>query len=104
MEANYVTYLLLDNEPEIVSLQKQVAEYMQNVSKNEYKVNGQSIPDLSFRAVEPASISIHSCQVLNRTAVIVYIYVLIAIAILILTIACVNYVNLAVAQSSGQNC
>ncbi|PWU24281.1 ABC transporter permease, partial [Candidatus Cerribacteria bacterium 'Amazon FNV 2010 28 9'] len=101
MDANYVTYLLIDNERKIASLQNQVAEYMQNVSKNEFKVKGGQY--LTYHLEPLTSVHLHSqLSGFEPNSNVVYIYVLVAIAILILIIACVNYVNLAVAQSSGR--
>ena len=101
MEANYVTYLLLANEQKIVPLQKQITEYMKSVTKDEFKVKGNQY--LTYH-LEPL-VKVHlysSLPGFDPNSNIVYVYVLIAIAILILTIACVNYVNLATAQSAGR--
>ena len=101
MEANYVTYLLLGNEQKISSLQGQVSRYMQHVSKNEFKVTGNQY--LTYYLEPLTRVHLHSqLSGFEPNSNIVYIYILLAIAILILIVACVNYVNLAVAQSSGR--
>jgi len=101
MEANYVTYLLLENEQQIVSLQRQVAEYMRNISKSEFKLKGNQY--LTYHLEPLTSVHLYSqLSGFEPNSNVVYIYILFGIAILILAIACVNYVNLAVAQSSGR--
>lgn len=101
MEANYITYLLLDNKEQIGPLQKSIDQYMEGMSKNELKVQGNQY--LKFN-LEPLT-SVHLCSSLSGfdpNSNIVYVYVLTIVAILILSIACVNYVNLATAQSAAR--
>ena len=101
MEANYVTYLLLANEQQIAPLQKQITGYMKTVTKDEFKVQGNQY--LTYHLEPLTRVHLYSSLPgFDPNSNIVYIYVLIAIAILILTIACVNYVNLATAQSAGR--
>ena len=101
MEANYITYLLLYNKQQIAPLQKQVAQYMRDVSKNELKVGGNQY--LSFNLEPLTRVHLHSTLPgFEPNGSIIYIYILAVVTILILTIACVNYVNLATAQSAGR--
>ena len=101
MEANYITYLLLNNKQQIAPLQKQVAKYMKDVSKSELKVGGSQY--LSFSLEPLTRVHLHSTLPgFEPNGSIIYIYILAVVTILILTIACVNYVNLATAQSAGR--
>jgi putative ABC transport system permease protein len=100
--ANNITYLLLNNKDEIAPLQKRVADYMKTVSQGELKMgNGQY---LTYNLQPLTSVHLHSDlpNEIEPTGSITYIYIMLAVALLILTIACVNYVNLAIAQSSGR--
>lgn len=100
--ANNITYLLLNNKDEVAPLQKRVADYMKTVSQGELKMgNGQY---LTYNLQPLTSVHLHSDlpNEIEPTGSITYIYIMLAVALLILTIACVNYVNLAIAQSSGR--
>jgi putative ABC transport system permease protein len=100
-EANYVTYLLLDNKKEIAPLRQQVAQYMKEVSKNELKATGSYY--LTYHLEPLTSVHLYSSLPgFEPNSSVVYVYVLSAVALLILMIACVNYVNLATAQSAGR--
>ncbi|TWJ04889.1 putative ABC transport system permease protein [Mucilaginibacter frigoritolerans] len=100
--ANYITYLLLKNKDQIQPLQQKINGYMKTVDKEELK-----LPDGQFLAfyLEPLK-RVHLYSNLpgdmEPAGSIVYVYVLIVVALLILIIACVNYVNLSVAQSAGR--
>lgn len=100
--ANNMTYLLLDDKVQLESMQKQVSAYMNTVSKNELKMNGGDY--LTFKLQPLTDIHLHSgvSGEFEPIGSITYIYILLAIASLILMIGCVNYVNLAIAQSSGR--
>ncbi|MGC4035827.1 MAG: ABC transporter permease [Chitinophagaceae bacterium] len=101
MEANYNTYLLINNKKEIIPLQAQITKYMKEVTKTELKSTGNSY--LTFN-IEPLT-RVHLYSTLpgfEPNGSIVYIYVLMAVAVLILVIACANYVNLSTAQSAGR--
>jgi putative ABC transport system permease protein len=101
MEANYVTYLLLDSKQKIHPLQKQIRDYMKNVSKTELKVSGNHY--LTFYLEPLTKVHLYSSlSGFEPNSSIVYIYILTAVAILILMVACVNYVNLAAAQAAGR--
>jgi putative ABC transport system permease protein len=99
MEANYVTYFLLNDKQTAGALQRQVDNYMKNVSKNELKVSGGHY--LAFNLEPLTKVHLHSSlSGFEPNSSIVYIYILTAVAILILIVACVNYVNLAAAQAA----
>lgn len=103
--ANYITYLLLNDGKQIDNLGKQVAQYMQKVSKEElrFPADGNGNNYLTYH-LEPLKI-VHlysSLEGLEPNGNITYIYVLSVIALMILLIACVNYTNLATAQSVGR--
>jgi putative ABC transport system permease protein len=100
-EANYITYLLLNKNASISSVQKGIAAYMKEVSKKELDLSGNSY--LTYH-VEPLSrVHLHSSlQGFEPNNNITYIYILGIIALLVLSIASVNYMNLATAQSAGR--
>ncbi|MGC4035909.1 MAG: ABC transporter permease [Chitinophagaceae bacterium] len=100
--ANYVTYFLLHNESQIAGLQQQIVPYMQNVSKGELHMEGNDYLTYHFEPLK--SVHLHSAlDGLEPNGNITYIYVLGVIAVMILLIACVNYTNLATAQSVGRS-
>jgi putative ABC transport system permease protein len=100
-EANYVTYLLLAPNTKIESLQARVASLMKKVSKEELKMEGSSY--LTFFVEPLTKVHLHSAlQGFEPNGSITYIYILGIVAFLILCIACVNYTNLATAQSASR--
>lgn len=101
-EANYITYLLLKNEGEISPLQKLITGFMNTVSKTELNMVGKQY--LTYHLEPLTSVHLHSNlpDAFEPNGSITYIYILSAVASLILLIACVNYVNLAIAQSAGR--
>ena len=101
-EANYITYLLLQNKDQVVPLQQQIATYMKGITKNELKMEGNSY--LTYHLEPLASVHLYSdLEGFEPNNNIAYIYVLAIVAILILVIACVNYTNLSTAQSTGRS-
>jgi putative ABC transport system permease protein len=100
--ANYVTYLLLHNPADIGPLQHSIDAYVQTPGvRKEADVEGN---DYIRYHLEPLK-KVHLYSPLSGfepNGNITYIYVLLLIALLILTIACVNYTNLAIAQSSAR--
>ena len=99
--ANYVTYLLLKNPNQKESLQKQISQYLDEVSKKELFTDGSGY--LTHHLEPLTSVHLHSSlDGLEPNGNIVYIYVLGIIACLILLIAGVNYSNLATAQSASR--
>ncbi|MDN5287256.1 MAG: macB 21 [Mucilaginibacter sp.] len=100
--ANNITYLLLNNKEDVAPLQKRIADYMKTVSQDELKMGAGHY--LTFNLQPLTNVHLHSnvSGEVEPTGNITYIYIMLAVALLILTIACVNYVNLAIAQSSGR--
>ena len=100
--ANYETYLLLDQAGSLPTLQQQITAYMKtNAVRKESELTGS---DYLTYQLEPLT-RVHlysSLDGLRPNGSITYIYILAAIAALILIIACVNYTNLATAQSEGR--
>jgi putative ABC transport system permease protein len=100
--ANWITYLLLQNPNSFIPLEKQINTYMQTPAvRAETGVTGSDY--LAFH-LEPLS-RIHLYSNLDGftpNGSIITVYVLTAIALLILAIACFNYTNLAIAQSSAR--
>jgi putative ABC transport system permease protein len=101
--ANDVTYLLLNNADQIPRLEEQISSYMKTKEvRKEARVEG---TDYLTYHLEPL-VKVHlysSLDGFEPNGNITYIYILGAIALLILFIACVNYTNLATAQSAGRS-
>jgi putative ABC transport system permease protein len=97
--ANWLTYLLLDNESSIEDTGKKIDEYMRNLDTEEL---GLRANDYATFNLEPLTrIHLHSeLEAMVPNGNLAYIYILSVIAILILLVACINYTNLAVAQST----
>ena len=101
-EANYITYLLLNNKEQLRSLQTKVWAYSKEVAKNEMKVEGNSY--MTYHLEPFTKVHLHSkLDGLEPNNSIIYIYVLSAVALLILMVACVNYTNLSIAQSAKRS-
>ena len=101
-EANYLTYLLLNDRSAVEPLQAKVAAYMKEVNKNEMKMEASHY--MTYH-LEPLT-QVHLQSALDGfepNSNITYIWVLAAVALLILLIACVNYTNLSTAQSAGRS-
>ncbi len=100
--ANYITYFLLHDAAQINPFQQQVKQYMAKVSKGDLHLEGSDY--LTYNLEPFTSVHLHSSlDGLEPNGNITYIYVLGVIAILILLIACVNYTNLATAQSVSRS-
>src|SRR6185312_16341972 len=100
--ANWITYLLLAKGASMSNLETRINSYMATP-----EVRTQAALDkgdyLKYH-LEPLK-SVHLYSSLNcyePNGNITYVYVLLLIAILILAIACFNYTNLAIAQSSSR--
>ena len=100
--ANYITYVLLHESKQLGSLRQQVKHYMERINKEELHAEGGNY--LTFNLEPLLDVHLHSpLSGLEPNGNIVYIYVLSIIAVLILLIACVNYTNLATAQSVSRS-
>jgi putative ABC transport system permease protein len=101
--ANDIAYLLLNRADQIFQLREQVTSYMNTaLVRKEAHVDGK---DYLTYHLEPL-LRVHLYSSLNGfepNGNITYIYILGTIAILILIIACVNYTNLATAQSVSRS-
>lgn len=100
--ANYITYLLLKNKRQIPELQAKITAYMKGVSKTEMKLYGSQFLALHLEPLTSVHLHHNLPGDLEPAGSITYIYILLVVAVLILVIACVNYVNLAIAQSAGR--
>ena len=100
--ANYITYLLLKSKDDLQPLQSQLTAYMIAVDKNELKLTGSQ--HLTFNLEPLTSVHLHSTvsDSFEPNGNILYIYIMLIVAVLILAIACINYVNLSIAQSAGR--
>ncbi|HVU54084.1 MAG TPA: ABC transporter permease [Puia sp.] len=98
--ANYVTYFLLARPQDLDPVQKQITAYMQTPAVRK-EVGEKS--HLTYHLEPLTQVHLYSrLDGLEPNGNITYVYILSAIAVLILIIACVNYTNLATAQSQGR--
>ncbi|OIR00651.1 macrolide export ATP-binding/permease protein MacB [mine drainage metagenome] len=102
-EANWITYLLLNNENDIPRLQKQISAYTSSPElKKEVGIEGNDY--FTFHLEPLTKVHLYSSLAgFEPNGSINYIYMFAAIALLILIIACANYTNLATAQSAGRS-
>ncbi|SDP50286.1 putative ABC transport system permease protein [Mucilaginibacter sp. OK268] len=100
--ANYITYLLLKNKDQMRPLQQKITAYMKIVDKTELNLTGSQFVTFYLEPLTKVHLYSNLPGDLAPAGSIVYIYILIIVAVLILVIACVNYVNLAIAQSAGR--
>jgi putative ABC transport system permease protein len=101
--ASNMTYLLLNAKTQLAPLQKQLGAYMLNtVSKKELKMDGGHYLTYNLQALTDVHLKSSLADEFEPNGSITYIYVLLAVALLILMIGCVNYINLAIAQSAGR--
>ena len=100
--ANYVTYFILTPDADLPQLQQQIKSYMQTAEmRKAMDVEGSDWVTYDLEPLKKVHLSSNK-EGLEPNGNITYIYILAAIAILILIIACVNYTNLATAQSAGR--
>ena len=92
----YTTYFLLHNRQDRPALETKIAAYIR--AQKDIGLTGN---DYVLYHLEPLTwVHLHSTLAgLEPNGNIIYIYILVAVALLILCIACVNYTNLATAQS-----
>ena len=100
--ANYITYLLLKNKEQMRPLQEKITAYMKIIDKTELNLTGSQFVTFHLDPLKKVHLYSNLPGDLAPAGSIVYIYILIIVAVLILVIACVNYVNLAIAQSAGR--
>ncbi len=101
VEANYITYLLLQPTVDVHQLAKKVSVYMKKVSTEELKLEGANY--LTYHLEPFTSVHLRSdLDGFEPNGSITYIYILGLVSILILLIASVNYTNLATAQSAAR--
>jgi putative ABC transport system permease protein len=101
--ANDITYLLLNYADQLPQLQERLTAFMKTASvRKEARIEGN---DYLTYHLEPL-VKVHlysSLDGFESNGNITYVLILGVIAILILFIACVNYTNLATAQSAGRS-
>ncbi|MFT3705406.1 MAG: ABC transporter permease [Agriterribacter sp.] len=104
-EANYITYLLLKDGKQIGALNDQLQLYTRRMKEQEFHLLNNGTDYITFHAEALKDVHLYSAinGGLEAGGNITYIYILIAVAILILLIACVNYTNLATAQSVSRS-
>jgi putative ABC transport system permease protein len=101
--ANYITYLLLKSNDDLAPLQSQIDAYMKTVNRNELKTSGNQYLKFHLETLTSVHLRSNLPDGLEPNGNIVYIYILLSVAIMILVIACVNYINLSIAQSAGRS-
>ncbi len=101
-EVNYITYILLKDGASLKDLQVKVDAFARKTVKDE--MNAAANIYMTFHLEPLLSVHLHSAlDGLEPNNNILYIYIMAAVALLILLVACVNYTNLAVAQSAGRS-
>lgn len=96
--ANYYTYLLLNDEKAIHSLQAKIRPFMDENSA-ETEMQGDNF--VTFQLTPLKRVHLHADHSpLEPVSDIKYIYIFGFVALLVLLIACINYVNLATARAS----
>ncbi|HXB43067.1 MAG TPA: ABC transporter permease, partial [Puia sp.] len=100
-EANWITYLLLNDEKDLGRVQKQIRDYTNSPElKKEF---GFGNDYLTFHLEPLTKVHLYSPLAgFEPNGSITYVYMFAAIALLILIIACANYTNLSTAQSAGR--
>jgi putative ABC transport system permease protein len=100
--ANYITYLLLQDGSSADRLQQQINDYMQTPGvRKEARLDGSDYLRYHLQPLKRVHLY-SSLDGFEPNGSITYVYVLFLIAALILAIACFNYTNLAIAQSSSR--
>ena len=101
--ANYITYFLLKPNASLTGIQQRVNDYMQTAEvRKAMDVQGSDYVNYHLEPLK--KVHLYSNRVgLEPNGNIMYVYILGAIAILIMIIACLNYINLATAQSAGRS-
>lgn len=93
-DANYTTYLLMNNSASLKPLQEKINALMK-------EENTDSDFKLSFELEQFTKIHLHSpYDAFTANSNIAYIYMIMAVALLILVIACFTYINLSTARST----
>ncbi|MDQ3278601.1 MAG: ABC transporter permease, partial [Bacteroidota bacterium] len=101
-EANYITYLLLQNEKNLPGLQRKINTFIAKAGKEEMQLQGNQF--MAYHLEPLTNVHLHSqLEGFEPNNNIVYIYILAVVAVLILLIACVNYTNLSTAQSAKRS-
>lgn len=100
-EANYITFLLLKNSDGMEPLQAKIHNYMEEVSREEYKLEGDNFMTYHLQPLTDVHLK-SKLDGLEPNSSITYLWVMAAVAFLILLIACVNYTNLSIAQAAGR--
>jgi putative ABC transport system permease protein len=101
--ANYITYFLLRDKEQFTAFQQQAASFMNTeLVRKEARLEGSNYLKYHFEPLTKVHLY-SSLDGFEPNGNIVYVYVLGLIALLILIIACVNYTNLAIAQSVNRS-
>lgn len=97
--ANYKTYLLLQDQEAIASLQAKIPSYMEEQMGEDMKGQGY----LTYQLEPLTSVHLYSKYAgFEPNSDIRYIYIFSIIGLLILLIACTNYMNLTTARATGR--
>lgn len=97
--ANYITYLQLNPQTTAADAGKKIDTYMRNTVAKEFGMTGGDY--LTYNVQPLLQVHLYSnLDGLEPNGNINYVYIMFAIGLLILVIACINYTNLATAQSA----
>jgi putative ABC transport system permease protein len=101
-EANYITYLVLQDERSLPVAQKKIDAYIKKIGKEEMHLEGKQF--MAYHLEPLTRVHLHSdLDGFEPNNNILYIYIMAIVAVLILLIACVNYTNLSTAQSAKRS-
>ena len=100
--ANWITYLLLNDPKSAAGLEQRINAYMQSPAvRAEAELTGKDF--LQYHLEPLRRVHLYSTlEGLEPNGNVTAIYILLAIGVLILVIACFNYTNLTIAQSANR--
>lgn len=97
--ANYFTYILLNEKISFQDAEHQIDQFINKMNPAELDLGPNEL--FTFQLEPLKRVHLYSnLSAMEPNGNITYIYILSVIALLILGIACINYTNLAIAQSS----
>ncbi len=102
--ANYITYLLLHYKSQVSALGDEITDYTKREGKTEFGMEPTGNDYMTFKLEPLRTVHLYSkLPGLESNGNITHVYILSIVALMILLIACVNYTNMATAQSVGRS-